>query len=171
MGFGWNADELADHGVPASRRRAVLREYLEAMRALWSQDEAAYAGEYVRFEAAWAWPKPAQARIKVLLGAAGTERTFHWIARSADGWMTTPGEADLEAKVALLHRLWRQAGRDGLPEVTVLAGRPDPGLLARWNRVGITAVACGLPDRGEHEVVGYISKLGALLGLIPAAAQ
>src|SRR6201982_198602 len=41
-GFGWNTDELADHGIPAGKRRAVLREYIEAMRALWTQEEAAY---------------------------------------------------------------------------------------------------------------------------------
>src|SRR5271166_3401781 len=49
VGFGWNTDELADHGVPPGRRRTMLREYLEAMRALWTQEEAAYDGEFVRF--------------------------------------------------------------------------------------------------------------------------
>src|SRR6187455_232203 len=36
-GFGWNTDELADHRVDSPRRRTVLREYVEAMRALWTQ--------------------------------------------------------------------------------------------------------------------------------------
>src|SRR5947199_2827440 len=44
-GFAWNTDELADHGVPPGKRRTVLREYLEAMRALWSQEQASYEGE------------------------------------------------------------------------------------------------------------------------------
>ncbi|HET6940289.1 MAG TPA: TIGR03619 family F420-dependent LLM class oxidoreductase, partial [Nocardioides sp.] len=48
-GFGWNTDELEDHHVPADRRRTVLKEYVEAMRALWTQDEASYDGEFVRF--------------------------------------------------------------------------------------------------------------------------
>src|SRR5262252_3087707 len=83
IGFGWNTDELADHGVPAGRRRTVLRECLEAMRALWSQDEASYHGEFVSFGASWAWPKPAQgARLPVLVGGGGTEKNFRWIARS-----------------------------------------------------------------------------------------
>jgi probable F420-dependent oxidoreductase len=54
VGFGWNADELTDHGVPIGQRRPLLREYLDAMRALWSQDEAAYEGEHVRFGPSWA---------------------------------------------------------------------------------------------------------------------
>src|SRR3954467_5562455 len=56
-GFGWNTDELSDHGVPATRRRTVLREYVEAMRALWTSEVACYEGEHVRFGASWAWPK------------------------------------------------------------------------------------------------------------------
>src|SRR6516225_842816 len=74
IGFGWNTDELADHGVPAARRRTVLREYIESMRALWSSDEASYEGEFVSFGPSWAWPKPPQhaaARLPVLLGAGG----------------------------------------------------------------------------------------------------
>jgi len=166
VGFGWNTDELLDHGVPAGRRRTVLREYLAAMQALWSQDEASYDGEFVSFGAAWAWPKPVQPRIPVIAGAAGTERTFDWIARSADGWLTTPGEADIEAKVALLRETWRQAGRDGQPLVTVLAGKPEPDVLARWAQSGVTDVAFGMPDRSEDEVVGYLSRLAGKLALV-----
>ena len=49
VGFGWNTDELADHGVPPGKRRAVLREHLAAMRALWTEEEASYQGEFVSF--------------------------------------------------------------------------------------------------------------------------
>src|ERR1700689_1108108 len=87
-GFGWNTDELSDHGVPPGQRRTVLREHVEAMQALWSQDEASYHGQFADFGPSWAWPKPFQPRIPLLVGAGGTERTFGWIARSADGWIT-----------------------------------------------------------------------------------
>ena len=168
VGFGWNTDEMADHGVPASRRRTVVREYLEAMEALWSQDEASYVGEFVSFGSSWAWPKPTQQpRPPVIVGAGGTERTFAWIARSADGWLTTPGETDLDAKVKELHRIWRAAGRDGLPEVRVLAGRPDPNVLDSWRALGVTDVVFGLPDRSEDEVIGYLGRLADKLGLTP----
>src|SRR5215471_18577259 len=69
IGFGWNTDELADHGVPAGQRRAVLREYVEAMQALWTQEEASYDGDHIRFGGSWAWPKPAQPRVPVIVGA------------------------------------------------------------------------------------------------------
>jgi len=170
-GFGWNLDELADHGVTAGRRRTVLREYLEAMQALWSQDEASYQGEFVRFDASWAWPKPVQQpRVPILVGAGGTEKTFAWIARSADGWLTTPGETDLDAKLLLLNEAWSAAGRTGQPQVTVLEGRPDPDLLAHWAGIGVTDVTFGMPDRAEDEVVAYLARLGARLGLTPVPA-
>jgi probable F420-dependent oxidoreductase len=166
VGFGWNGDELADHGVPAGRRRTVLREYLEAMQALWSQQQASYAGEFVAFGASWAWPKPVQQpRVPILAGAGGSEKTFAWIARSADGWLTTPGETDLDAKIAALRLAWRQAGRDADPLITVLAGKPDQDVLARWRDLGVTDVAFGMPDRSADEVAGYLARLAAKLGL------
>jgi probable F420-dependent oxidoreductase len=172
VGFGWNTDELADHGVPAGRRRAVAAEHLAAMQALWSQEEASYQGEFVRFGASWAWPKPVQQpRIPIVAGAAGTERTFAWIARAADGWMTTPGEADLDTKVALLHAAWRAAGRDGEPQVHALAGRPDADMLARWRDLGVTDVAFGMPDRAEDEVVGYFGRLAAKIGVVSRSGE
>lgn len=167
VGFGWNTDELSDHGVRAGRRRTVLREYLEAMRALWSREEASYDGEFVSFGASWAWPKPVQQPIPVVVGAGGTEKTFRWIARSADGWMTTPLETEIEQRVAQLTAIWAQAGRDGRPEVTVLAGKPDADALARWHEAGVTEVLFGLPDRAADEVAAHIGRLAARLGLSP----
>ncbi len=168
VGFGWNTDELTDHGVPAGRRRTVLREYLEAMQALWTQDEASYDGEFVRFGGSWAWPKPAQQpRVPIIVGAGGTQKTFAWVARTADGWLTTPGETELDAKVALLHQAWRDAGREGFPAVTVLAGKPDSDVLAHWRAIGVTDVAFGLPDRAEDEVTAYLGRLASKVGLTP----
>jgi probable F420-dependent oxidoreductase len=170
-GFGWNTDELTDHGVPAGKRRTVVREYLEAMQALWTQQEASYQGDFISFGAAWAWPKPLQQpRIPIIVGASGTPKTFAWIARSADGWLTTPGEADLDGKVAQLHQAWRAAGRAGLPQVRVLAGKPEPDVLGHWAEIGVTDVAFGMPDRTADEVVAYLSRLAAKLGLASVAA-
>ncbi|SEP53242.1 probable F420-dependent oxidoreductase, Rv2161c family [Amycolatopsis saalfeldensis] len=164
VGFGWNTDELADHGVPGKKRRTALREYLEAMRELWTADEASYSGEFVEFGPSWAWPKPVQPRIPVLVGAGGTEKTFRWIARSADGWLTTPSEMDIEENVALLRRIWREEGREGEPEVAALGPRPDPDLLARMEAAGVTETIFGLPDREPAEVEAWLGRLAGKLG-------
>ncbi|MDT4910984.1 MAG: hypothetical protein QOC66_112 [Pseudonocardiales bacterium] len=162
-GFGWNTDELTDHGVPAGKRRTVLREYIEAMRALWSQEQAEYAGEFVRFGPSWAWPKPARGDIPLLIGAGGTDKTFEWIARHGEGWITTPRDEDVVARVARLTEIWCGAGRDGAPRVVALDGKPDADRLADWASGGVTDVLYGLPDRSEAEIDGYLDRLSAKL--------
>lgn len=167
-GFGWNTDELADHHVPAARRRTVLREYVEAMRALWTQEEAAYDGEFVSFGPSWAYPKPVQAHIPLIIGAGGGPKTFAWIAAHADGWMTTPTQQDISVHIEALHAAWREAGRDGLPDVRVLiAFKPDPADLARWAELGVTELIWGIPDAGPDVVEAHLDKLAARLGIEP----
>lgn len=164
VGFGWNLEELEDHGVPGPQRRTVLREYLELMQQLWTEEVASYDGEHIRLAPSWSWPKPVQPRIPVLLGAGGTPRNFDWLSRHADGWLTTPVETEIEKRVTSLHEAWEQAGRDGRPRVVVLlTSRPEPGQLERWEEIGVDEVLFGLPDRSAEEVSGFITRLGASL--------
>jgi len=163
-GFGWNTDELADHGVPPERRRTVLREYVEAMRALWTQDEASYDGEFVSFGASWAYPKPTQAHVPLLIGAGGGPQTLEWIARHADGWMTTPRETGIVGKIAELRAAWAAAGRSGSPAVHVLiAARPSPDDLAAWADAGVDELIWGVPDADPETVTAYLDKLAGRL--------
>ncbi|MEV6068618.1 LLM class F420-dependent oxidoreductase [Nocardia sp. NPDC052001] len=162
-GFGWNTDELTDHGVPGNKRRTVLREYIEAMRALWTQEEASYSGDFVSFGPSWAWPKPVQPHIPLLIGAGGTEKTFKWIARTGDGWITTPAETDVSASTALLMKIWKEAGREGAPRVVALDFKPDADKLARWAEAGVTDVLYGLPDKPEADVLTYLERLAGKL--------
>ncbi len=165
-GFGWNTDELSDHRVPADRRRTVLREYVEAMRALWTQEEASYTGEFVSFGPAWAYPKPVQPHIPLLIGAGGGPRTLSWIARHADGWLTTPREQDIAGKAEKLRVEWAAAGRSGPPRIHVLATtKPTTELLAAWRDLGITEAVWGLPDRSAEDVEAFVGRLASKLGL------
>ena len=162
-GFGWNTDELADHGIPATRRYTALREYMEAMRALWTEDVASYHGEFVTFGGSWAYPKPTQNHIPLLIGANGTDRTFTWIAANADGWITTPHETDIEDQVHHLNTHWTKANRDGKPYIVALGGRADPERVNRLEAVGVDEVVIGVPDKSEDEVLAFITKMGKRL--------
>jgi alkanesulfonate monooxygenase SsuD/methylene tetrahydromethanopterin reductase-like flavin-dependent oxidoreductase (luciferase family) len=165
-GFGWNTDELTDHHVPAGKRRTVLKEYLEAMRALWTEDEASYDGEFVSFGPSWAFPKPPQGRIPVIIGAGGGPKTMTWIAQNADGWMTTPIETGIAAKADLLRTEWAAAGRDGEPDVRILvAKKPTEEDFVEWGSAGASELIWGVPDADEDKVMGYLDKLAARLGL------
>jgi probable F420-dependent oxidoreductase len=163
VGFGWNTDELADHNVPPGRRRTMLREYIEAMRELWTREEAAYAGEFVNFGPSWAWPKPVQSHVPVLVGAAGTEKNFTWIARSADGWITTPRDFDIDAPVRQLREIWGEAGRQGHPQIVALDFKPVPEKLEHWAQIGVTEVLFGLPDKSADDVAAYVERLAGKL--------
>jgi probable F420-dependent oxidoreductase len=165
-GFGWNTDELADHGVPAGKRRAVLREYLDAMRALWTQEEAAYDGQFVTFGPCWAFPKPVQAHVPVIVGAGGGPETFGWIARNADGWLTTPGEREISSKAAALRKAWAEENRPGAPDIRVLiAAKPSPGDLAAWSEAGVAELLWGLPDAPAETAEAYLGRLAGRLAL------
>lgn len=165
-GFGWNTDELADHDVPAAKRRTVLKEYLEAMRALWTQEEAAYVGEFVSFGPSWAYPKPPQGRVPVVIGAGGGPKTMKWIAANADGWMTTPIETGIADKAALLRKEWADAGRDGATDVRILvAKKPTEEDYADWAAAEASELIWGVPDAATDVVLGYLDKLAGRLGL------
>jgi probable F420-dependent oxidoreductase len=169
-GFGWNTDELADHHVPAARRRTALREHVEAMRALWTQEEASYDGEFVRFGASWAWPKPVQAHVPLIIGAGGGPKTFAWIAANADGWMTTPVESGIGQKAAELEKAWADAGREDKPLLHVLvAKRPTPEDLAEWEAAGVDELIWGVPDAEADVVLASMDRLAARLGIGGAA--
>ncbi len=165
-GFGWNTDELEDHHVPAAKRRTVLREYVEAMRALWTQEEASYDGEFVRFGPSWAFPKPTQAHVPLIIGAGGGPKTFEWIARTADGWMTTPREDGIGDKATALKKAWADAGRDGEPDIRVLiAAKPTPEDFVEWAEAGTSELIWGVPDKSPDEVLAYLDRLAGRLAL------
>ena len=168
-GFGWNTDELADHHVPAEKRRTVLREYVEAMRALWTQEEASYDGEFVQFGPSWAYPKPA-AHIPLIIGAGGGPKTFKWISENADGWMTTPTQKDISGQIDHLKAAWAEADREGMPDIRILiAFKPEPDDLMRWAEQGVSEFIWGVPDKSPDEVLGSLDRMAARLGIQPPA--
>jgi len=89
-----------------------------------------------------------------------------WIARHADGWMTTPRETEVAARAALLRNEWADAGREGDPEIRILiAKRPEADDLADWEAAGAAEMIWGVPDAEPDIVVGYLDKLAGRLGL------
>ena len=116
VGFGWLREEFEHHGLPSTARAAVVEEKVSAIRRLWMEDEAAFAGEFVRFDPSWSWPKPLQKpHPPILLGAPGTERNLARVVAWADGWIpmgswaTDPGFPGL---LGGLRRRWEEAGRE-----------------------------------------------------------
>lgn len=131
VGFGWNVEEMANHGWDFADRRGIVREVVELMRELWTADEAEYRGRHVSLERSWMWPKPANGHIPVLLGVAGGELGMRAIVEWGDGWMPGGPPEWLGQKLAELRHRWEAAGRGGHPTVWVMHDARADGERAR----------------------------------------
>ena len=113
-GVGWNQEEFENSSpYPFNKRYAVLRETVAATRALWTQEEASFHGDYVRFDAVWSNPKPLQeGGPKIFLGAMGPLGRKH-AAAWADGWYPVDvALGDVAESIASFREEVRAAGRD-----------------------------------------------------------
>ena len=116
VGYGWNPLEMVNNGIDPKRPRAVFREKLAALKALWTQETTAFEGEFVNFTESWSYPKPVQSPYPpVIIGAALTPATKRDLVERADGWMpirTTMSFEQLAEDIATVRGLVAQAGRD-----------------------------------------------------------
>ncbi|MEV7064952.1 LLM class F420-dependent oxidoreductase [Streptomyces collinus] len=169
LGFGWNVEEAADHGVRWSSRRELVRDRMALMRALWSEEPVAYDGEFGGVRASHAYPKPVQkprgpvVGPRTLVGGAAGPKLFSHISEYADGWLPIGGRGLGEA-LPVLRAVWADAGRDPQAlQVVPYAVHPSPGKLAHYADLGIEEVVAQLPPAGEAEVLKTLDGLAALL--------
>ena len=91
IGAGWNREEMENHGAAFKNRWAVVKEKVEAMRAIWTNEEPEYHGKYVDFDPIWSYPKPIQNGGPPIWMGANSKWVFERIADYADGWMPIGG--------------------------------------------------------------------------------
>lgn len=169
LGFGWNVEEAADHGVTWSTRRELGRDRMALMRALWSAEPTAYEGEFGSVRASHAYPKPVQqprgpvVGPRTLIGGAAGPKLFAHIAEYADGWMPIGGRG-LTESVPVLRTAWEAAGRDPKAlQVIPYAVQPSPGKLAHYADLGIEEVVLQLPPAAEPEVLRTLDAFAEYL--------
>ena len=76
VGGGWNQEEMENHGTDYKTRWGLMRERVEAMKAIWSEETASYHGKHVHFDNIWSWPKPLQQPHPPILVAGNGARTL-----------------------------------------------------------------------------------------------
>jgi probable F420-dependent oxidoreductase len=164
IGYGWNEDEMENHGIDPRRRRAHVREAMLAMQALWSNELASYQGEFVRFTPSYSWPKPLQQpRPRVLLGGAAGPTLFAHIAEYGDGWMPIGG-AGIQQALPELRRLLEARGRDPAAlHVVPMGVFPDAAKLAHYRDAGVTECVLRLPSAPRDEVMPVLESYARLL--------
>ncbi|MGW1618880.1 LLM class F420-dependent oxidoreductase [Streptomyces sp. NPDC002172] len=169
VGFGWNVEEAADHGVRWRDRRALGRDRMALMRALWADEPTGYEGEFGSVRASFAFPKPVQkargpvAGPRTLIGGAAGPKLFAHIAEYADGWLPIGGRG-LAESVPVLREVWADAGRDPAAlQVVPYAVLPTPGKLAHYAELGVEEVVVQLPPAGEAEVLRVLDACAEYL--------
>ncbi|NEB42384.1 LLM class F420-dependent oxidoreductase [Streptomyces sp. SID14515] len=169
IGYGWNVEEAADHGVEWSTRRDLGRDRMALMRALWADEPTGYEGEFGSVQASEAHPKPAQRPRgpvngpRTLIGGGAGPKLFAHIAEYADGWLPIGG-GGLTESLPKLRAAWEEAGRDPKDlQVVPYAVLPSPGKLSHYADLGIEEVVLQLPPADEPEVLRTLDAYAAYL--------
>jgi alkanesulfonate monooxygenase SsuD/methylene tetrahydromethanopterin reductase-like flavin-dependent oxidoreductase (luciferase family) len=163
VGAGWNRAELEQHGAPFERRFGVMRERVEAMRALWTEEVASYSGRYVSFGPSWQWPKPVQEPLPVHVGGNG-KQVLDRVLGYGDHWMPNR-EWDLAPRTAELRRRAAESGKPR-PEVTYFGADLDPAMIERLANAGVDRILLHLPSAGRPEVEAAVDRAADLAALL-----
>tara|TARA_Y100000590_G_scaffold433221_1_gene550045 strand:+ start:185 stop:1036 length:852 start_codon:yes stop_codon:yes gene_type:complete len=114
VGYGWCVEEMRNHGLDFKERRSILRENILLMREIWTKDEASFSGTHIQFNKSWAWPKPVQKHLPVVMGGAAGPKTAAHIAEFCDGWMPIGGAYEFDGGMAEIKKACDAIGRDPL---------------------------------------------------------
>jgi len=157
IGAGWNVEEMQNHGTDPKTRFRRMRESVEAMKAIWTQDEAEYHGRIIDFDPIWCWPKPVQRpHPPILVGGRG-EKVLDRVVAYGDEWIPNRIQSpeELGERIAELQRRAEAAGREPIP-VTVFGAKPELRLLERLRAAGVTRslfyLQAGSPDEVERSL-------------------
>jgi probable F420-dependent oxidoreductase len=160
VGAGWNQEEMRNHGTDPSRRFKLMRERVEAIKEIWTKDEAEYHGEFVDFDPIWSWPEPLQQpHPPVVVGGSGP-KALDRVLRYGDEWFPNRMESVewLEGRIAELRE---RAGRH-VP-VSFFGAKPERRAVERLARAGVDRVIYYVsPDASPAEVERALDEYAAL---------
>ena len=147
VGLGWMQEEAVAVGTDFSARGRRADEYIEAMRALWTQPVASFHGETVDFSHVKCNPRPRQT-IPIHIGGhspAAARRA----GRLGDGFLPiAAGPEDLVRLRAIVEESAREAGRDPTAIETSCIGLPNEASAKAYADAGVDRliVASHEPD-------------------------
>jgi probable F420-dependent oxidoreductase len=120
VGVGWARQEFEALGVPFEKRGAMTNEYLQAIRACWTQDVASFEGRFVKFRDVRTTQRPI--RVPPVWVGGGSDAAMKRAATLGDAWHP------IRVKLAGL--------REALPRLRKMADeakRPMPALCPRMH--------------------------------------
>lgn len=168
IGGGWNAEEMANHGTTDFKSRfKLMRERVEAMKLIWTQDKAEYHGEFVDFDPVMTWPKPVQKPHPPIIVGGGFPVGAKRAIRYGDGWMPIDGRGwDIMESLSQFRQMAAAEGRepDELP-VSIFAASQKPERIATYRDAGVERLVFGLPSEGEDKVIPMLDDLAKLMAV------
>ncbi|HUP17477.1 MAG TPA: LLM class F420-dependent oxidoreductase [Acidimicrobiia bacterium] len=169
IGYGWNKEELASHGVAYERRRAVLRERILMMKSLWTEEVASFDGDLLHLEPSWAWPKPVQKPYPpIIMGGAAGPKTIADMVEFCDGWMPLGTRHDLDGNLSIVRKAVEAGGRDPSAfNITAYGVKGARENVEHLIELGIDRIVFNLPQREPAEV---LDRIGILRDLIAGYA-
>lgn len=164
IGYGWNKEELADHGVGFKERRDVVRERTMAMQRLWADEQASFDGQHVSFPPTFQWPKPVQRPgPPVLVGGSPGPKLFAHVAEYAQGWIPI-GAAGVREALPDLRRAMDEAGRDfDELEIVPFGSEASAEKLDYFESIGVTEVVFRVPPAPADEVLPILDRQAAVI--------
>jgi len=164
VGTGWNEDEMESHGVDPRKRFGKVKEHVEAMKQIWSRDEASYDGKHVSFAPMNSWPKPVQEGGPPILVAGNGRTVYDRVLDYGDAWFPNRlGDEDkFAARIDKLQRLGKERGRDSVP-VTLQLAPLDPAEIGRYEQRGVTRCVWYLPPAARDKVEPALDRYAAAM--------
>jgi probable F420-dependent oxidoreductase len=139
IGAGWNLEEMRDHATDPATRFRLLRERVEACKALWGEEVASYHGEFVHFDEIVCRPAPLQEPHPPIMVGGNGPTVHKRVLAYGDAWFPNriPPDDAMIARIEELQRLGEQAGRGRIP-VTIQVPPKDLAVLERYEEAGVT---------------------------------
>jgi probable F420-dependent oxidoreductase len=156
VGAGWNREEMANHGTDPRTRMKLLAERMEAMKAIWTGDEASYHGRFVDFDRIWSWPKPAQRPYPPILVGGNGETVLDRVLAFGDVWFPNYARGDVLGRIPELRS---RADRE-IP-VYVMSVPADPREPERCREAGAARVVHWVPSAGRSRIEAALERFEA----------
>jgi len=165
VGVGWSREEFDALGIPFERRGARADEYLAAMRTVWRDDVASFAGEFVSFTGVRVNPRPVRDRRIPIIAGGNSDAALRRAARFADGWygFNLEGAEHVRERLERLHHACGQAGRDPAElDVAVALAGDGPHDHERLAALGVDElVLVGSPPADPGAVKPWLARLAS----------
>ena len=166
IGVGYVEAEFRALGVPFDHRGERTDEYLDAMRAIWTQGHPSFHGRFVDFEGVQSHPRPFQHPHPPIVVGGWTAPALRRAAQQGSGWYGWGLDHDETAStLAELRAVVRNVERDpalGELEITITPPAPvDLRAAQRYAILGVHRLNLPVPgEEGESDLLRFIDDIG-----------